>query len=654
VTVAGQPSNPTQTCAVTNGSGAVGNANITNIEVACTTKAFSVLGSVSGLSGSGLVLQNNGVDNFAVPLPGNGPFAFAAMVLSGGTYNVTVAAQPTNPTQNCTVTNGAGTVGGADITNVAVSCVTVATPPTAFFISGSVAGLAGSGLLLRNNGVNDNAIGGNGPFIFSSALPNGGHYNVTVANQPSNPLQSCTVTNGSGTVAGANVSNVTVNCVSVCPPGGCTVGGSIAGLTTSGLVLANGGDTVSPVTGATAFTLPTPLAEGGTYAVAVKTQPAGQTCAVSNAAGTVGTANVVSILVSCRGYAAFSPDFGGEVWQFRVAADGTLFAPNPVAVSVPTLEHVSPVGTASMAVTSDGLYAYAGNRLDNSIMQYSVDAQGQLHFNGGTVISTSPLILFFAPLGASAPFGLAISPDNRYLYATDNANGAISQFAIGPTGVLTPLSPASVSIGSHPWQIAVSPNGRHVYAVNAGSNTVSQLSVGSDGTLTPLSPASVATENGPTVLALSPDGKYAYVAYQSGNVVSQFSIDPGGALTPLSPATVAAGNSSRSIAVSVDSKYVYVSNAADGTLSQYSIGVGGALMPLVPATVSTAITRLGDPIVTSNPNGIGLTPDGLFLYVANNGRSAIAQFSIGAGGALTPLVPLESSAGTFANGVVVR
>jgi hypothetical protein len=210
-----------------------------------------------------------------------------------------------------------------------------------------------------------------------------------VANQPSNPLQSCTVTNGSGTVAGANVSNVTVNCVSVCPPGGCTVGGSIAGLTTSGLVLANGGDTVSPVTGATAFTLPTPLAEGGTYAVAVKTQPAGQTCAVSNAAGTVGTANVVSILVSCRGYAAFSPDFGGEVWQFRVAADGTLFAPNPVAVSVPTLEHVSPVGTASMAVTSDGLYAYAGNRLDNSIMQYSVDAQGRLHFNGGTVIKPS-------------------------------------------------------------------------------------------------------------------------------------------------------------------------------------------------------------------------------------------------------------------------
>jgi uncharacterized delta-60 repeat protein len=42
----------------------------------------------------------------------------------GFTYNVSVGTQPGNPSQICTVTNGTGTMANANITNVAVDCVT--------------------------------------------------------------------------------------------------------------------------------------------------------------------------------------------------------------------------------------------------------------------------------------------------------------------------------------------------------------------------------------------------------------------------------------------------------------------------------------------------------------------------------------------------
>ncbi len=78
---------------------------------------------VSGLTGSGLVLQNNGSVDLGVAAPG--AFNFPAGLQTGAAYSVTVATQPSSPAQNCVVANGAGAVGNANVTNVAVSCSTV-------------------------------------------------------------------------------------------------------------------------------------------------------------------------------------------------------------------------------------------------------------------------------------------------------------------------------------------------------------------------------------------------------------------------------------------------------------------------------------------------------------------------------------------------
>lgn len=121
VEVKSQPSNPTQMCSVTNGNGTAGDEDVTGVQVSCRTIAFSVGGTVTGLAGAGLVLQNNAGDNLAVNA--DGTFSFATPVPSGASYDVTVAMQPSLPTQACTVTNGTGTVVASNVTSVRVTCV---------------------------------------------------------------------------------------------------------------------------------------------------------------------------------------------------------------------------------------------------------------------------------------------------------------------------------------------------------------------------------------------------------------------------------------------------------------------------------------------------------------------------------------------------
>jgi uncharacterized delta-60 repeat protein len=87
---------------------------------------------------------------------------------------------------------------------------------SAFSIGGTVTGVVGSGLVLRHSTTGENLATGNGPFTFLQPLPVGFTYNVSVGTQPGNPSQICTVTNGTGTMANANITNVAVDCVT--PP----------------------------------------------------------------------------------------------------------------------------------------------------------------------------------------------------------------------------------------------------------------------------------------------------------------------------------------------------------------------------------------------------------------------------------------------------
>jgi hypothetical protein len=287
VTVKTQPASPPQTCTVTGGTGTA-TSNVADITVACTTTAFSVGGTLSGLpsAGGSVTLQDNAGNNLT--LTGNGTFTFTQPLASGSTYAVTVLTPPTN--EVCTVTGGSGTIGTSNVTSVTVSCMT----PT-YTIGGVVSGLAaGATVALQDNGGDTLSVTSNGAFMFATPLQNGAMYSVAVSTQPSG--QTCTVGGGSGTVMGANITSVLVNCMA----GTVTLGGMVSGLNPgSTLALRNetGADTFVTTNGT--FVLTTPAPTNTAYAVTVHGQPAGETCTVTNGTGTTGTTNVTNIAVAC-------------------------------------------------------------------------------------------------------------------------------------------------------------------------------------------------------------------------------------------------------------------------------------------------------------------------------------------------------------------
>jgi uncharacterized delta-60 repeat protein len=83
---------------------------------------FTVGGAVTGLSGTGLVLEE--VLTGARVSPANGNFAFNYAYQDGAMFKVRIATQPTNPIQVCSVANETGTISSANVTNVAVTCIT--------------------------------------------------------------------------------------------------------------------------------------------------------------------------------------------------------------------------------------------------------------------------------------------------------------------------------------------------------------------------------------------------------------------------------------------------------------------------------------------------------------------------------------------------
>jgi trimeric autotransporter adhesin len=199
-------------------------------------------------------------------------------------------------------------------------------PPT-YAIGGEVSGLSGTGLLLRNNGSNDLTITKNGKFEFTEKHAADASYAVTVATQPLRPTQTCTVTDGSGTIGSSDVTSIAI----ACSTDKYLVRGSVVGLAPingyQSLDLSNGADSVTVLSGSTTFTFPTALESGAAYAVAIIEHPAGQTCWLSNASGIIGSSDA-SVVVTCVANVTLTLEslFSEAIarWQDTGASDYTL------------------------------------------------------------------------------------------------------------------------------------------------------------------------------------------------------------------------------------------------------------------------------------------------------------------------------------------
>jgi uncharacterized delta-60 repeat protein len=108
-----------------------------------TPPARTVGGTVTGLTGSGLILEDR-AQFISLPIAANGSFVFNRAYFPGAGYDVRVTTPPSGPAQVCTVSRGSGTVTTANVTDIVVDCVTPP-PPSGLDASFGNGGVATAG-----------------------------------------------------------------------------------------------------------------------------------------------------------------------------------------------------------------------------------------------------------------------------------------------------------------------------------------------------------------------------------------------------------------------------------------------------------------------------------------------------------------------------
>jgi hypothetical protein len=308
----------------------------------------TVGGTVSGVRGTGLVLQNNGGDD--LPISADGTFQFPSVILEGASYNVTVKTQPSNPFQTCVVAGGIGQALKSPITSITVNCST-----NKYTIGGVVSGLASTGLSLTN-GTDTVTIASNGTFAFPTTVESGAAYNVTmtpatgIIGGTNQPLQNCTLTNGGGVVAGTAISNISVSCITQTVQ--LTV--TAAGITNGTLVVQNNGTDITLTH--TAPSVQVNIPSGSAYNVTIKSQPslpgsaqaevctnlAGSGVAFANTTVNINCTDATTILAAVTGLAG-----SGLILQNNNADNLTVGSNGTVAFATPMVSGNYNVSVAS-------------------------------------------------------------------------------------------------------------------------------------------------------------------------------------------------------------------------------------------------------------------------------------------------------------------
>jgi len=212
-----------------------------------------------------------------------------------------------------------------------------------------------------------------------------------------------------------------------------------------------------------------------------------------------------------------------SVATFSIAADGSLSLLSSIAMSVaPAGMKVSPDGKY-LAV---GLPAFAGR---GGVAMFSVASNGSL-----TMINGTP----FADFGSGFLAGVDIDCASSHLFGGEMTSGntTVDVFNIGSTGALSSIqgSPFSPGVGTNSNVPLLSPNDQFLFVSNQGSTSIVTLGVGSSGTLT-LASSTILSGGTNTLAGMATDqsGSLLYVASHSDltDLIYVFSIAADGSLT---------------------------------------------------------------------------------------------------------------------------
>jgi DNA-binding beta-propeller fold protein YncE len=321
---------------------------------------------------------------------------------------------------------------------------------------------------------------------------------------------------------------------------------------------------------------------------------------------------------------------------------------------------VTPTSTSSSSATATpGSMAFVSNFNSGKISE----------FTRKTTTGKLKLVNTVAAGSKQGPKGMAITPSNSYLYATNFKDGTILGYSIGSGAVLTSVGSFSDGSSNGPEQIAISPNGSYLWATNLGNGsngTISAWSIDStNGMLT--SVQTVTGLAGPFGLVVNSAGTILYVADNTAGLIYTFTITSTGALSQNGSAVASLGTANGSpglMTIDPTGSYLYVDDLTSGVVSLFNITTGtptfGAIYPNTFSTsqpVGIAIAELSSAnyVLTANqttgntwafqilnngvlnvpplsagsvsqPTGLAVDPQNAFAYTADQGDGMVGIF----------------------------
>jgi YVTN family beta-propeller protein len=210
---------------------------------------------------------------------------------------------------------------------------------------------------------------------------------------------------------------------------------------------------------------------------------------------------------------------------------------------------------------------------------------------------------------------LAITPDARTAYVTNDVNGTVT-----PVDTATNAAGTAIPAGNFPIGIAITPDAKTAYVADDGSPG----NVKAIDTATNTVVATIPVGTGPTAVAITPDGQTAYVTISGSG---SHAVTPINTATNTPGAPITAGNNPFAIAITPDGKTAYVVNIGSSDVTP----------------IDTATNTAGTPIpVGANPEAIAITPDGKTAYVANTPGNTVTPIDTATNVAGAP-IPVGTS-----------
>lgn len=237
--------------------------------------------------------------------------------------------------------------------------------------------------------------------------------------------------------------------------------------------------------------------------------------------------------------------------------------------------------------------------------------------------------------GGTNPSYLAISPDKKYLYAVNEADGDASKvlaFSIDPSdGHLTAVDSAKTGGNGAP-HLAVHPSGKWIAVAHYNSGHTTILPVGNNGGVS--DPISV--DKGPSSgcknahqAVFDRSGDHLFVPCLGSNYVIQFKF-AAGKLSYNDPATVAIPGGPRHLALDPSEQNAYVLSELESKLTwlKYDKTTG---------TLSNPQTQNSYKTTSGSSAHIVVHASGRWLYVSNRTENSLGLFSIDATGRPAPV-----------------